>query len=183
MRVSVSISVVEGTCSRCGTENVPVIPFCIVVDDHGGDADPLCGGCLFYREGLRVDVTMQDLAPGPASRRKGLRKARKVSQQQERDIAEELRGRTQPGSGNQRGAKGDVRVHGKLRVEAKFTTAGSYSLHLDDLYKIAGECGVGEKPVLVIDYRESGTSKLKDRFAVVHFQDLKDLLHAPDQHR
>lgn len=126
---------------------------------------------------------MQELSPGPAPRRKTLRKNKRRSQQQERDIAEDLGGRTQPGSGNQPGAKGDVRLKGQWRIEAKFTFAKSYSLTLDDLYKIAGECGDLEKPAFVIDFLEPGTSKLKDRFAVLHFHDLKELLNGTSQHR
>jgi hypothetical protein len=112
-----------------------------------------------------------------------LQKAKKSSRQQEVDIAAELAGRTMPGSGNQRGSKGDVRVKGSMRIEAKLTTAGSYSMQLADLYKIAGECAAGEKPVLVIDYLDPGTRKLRDRFAVVHFVDFKELLDAANKHR
>lgn len=183
MRVSLSVSAREGTCSKCGAGPILIIPFVVITENATGEAEGLCQGCLFDQDGLRVDIPMQELDRGPLNRRKTLRKAKKTSQKQEQDIAEELGGRTQPGSGSQRGAKGDVRKKGELRVEAKFTTAESFSLKLDELYKIAGECGAGEKAVLVIDYLDPGTRRPKDRFAVVHFQDLKELLHAASQHR
>lgn len=183
MRVSLSVAPCEGTCSKCGAGPVPVIPFSLIIDDHAGDADALCAPCLFHENGVRVDVPMTPLVSGPPSRKKSLKKAKKTSLKQEVDIAEELGGRTQPGSGNQRGAKGDVRKKGELRIEAKFTSAGSYSLKLDDLQKIAGECGLGEKPVFVIDFLEQGTRRLTDRFAVLTFHDLKELLNASGQHR
>jgi hypothetical protein len=133
---------------------------------------------------------MENLAPGPAPRRKSLKKAKKASQRLELDVAIELSEvygegsvRTQPGSGNQRGAKGDLRMKGGLRVEEKHTQAESFSLKLDELYKIAGEAGAGEMPLFVIDFVEQGTRKLKDRFAVLHFHDLKGLLHVAREHR
>lgn len=183
MRVSLSLAPHLGTCDKCGaggpgTAQVLVLPFTLVVDTHTGDADALCADCLFNLNGLRVDVPMADLSP-KHNHRKGLRKSKRSSVLQEREVAEELGGRTQPGSGNQPGAKGDIRKKGELRVEAKSTTASSFRLELDDLYKIAGETTLGEKAVLVIDYLEPGTRKLKDRFAVIHFQDLKELLKCP----
>jgi hypothetical protein len=182
MRVSLSVSAYQGTCSKC-TEYAPVIPFMIVVDDHAGTAEPLCQKCLFDIEGCASVIPMEPLAPGPAPRRKALKKNRRLSLAQEREVCEELGARTQPGSGNQSGAKGDGRKKGELRIEAKFTTANSFPLQLEDLAKIAGECGPGEKPVLVIDYQEPGTRRLRDRFGVIHFHDLKELLDDASQHR
>jgi hypothetical protein len=118
---------------------------------------------------------MESLAPGPAGRRKGLRKAKQVSLRQERDIAEEFGARMQPGSGNQPGKKGDHRKKGELRIEAKYTEAQSYRLELDTLYKIAGEAAHGELPLLLIDFLEPGTRRLRDRFAVIHSNDFQEL--------
>lgn len=183
MRLSLSVAACEGTCSKCSAERVLVIPFVVIADDHEGEAEKLCKSCLFSLEGLKVDIPMQPLVAGPTPRRKALRKAKKTSLKQEQDIAEELGGRTQPGSGNQRGAKGDIRKKGELRVEAKYTTNESFSLKLDELYKIASECGTGERAVFVIDYLEPGTRGLRDRFAVIHFNDLKELLNGTRTHR
>jgi hypothetical protein len=180
MRLRLGVSPQEGTCSRCSTTG-PVVVFSAVADGFTGDAEPLCAPCLFTD--LSVEVPMQELSPGPAPRRKTLKKNRRLSQEQERDIADELGARTQPGSGNQPGAKGDVRKKGQLRIEAKFTTAASYTLKLEELDKIAGECGDGEKPVFVIDFLEPGTRRPKDRFAVLHFHDAKELLNGIGQHR
>lgn len=182
MRLSLSTEPSIGTCSKCGNDNAAVLTFSVVADGHSGDVAPLCSVCLF-EEGARSDVPMQELAPGPAPRRKALRHNKRISQQQERDIAEELGARVQPNSGAMSGAKGDVRKRGAFRLEAKFTRAESFALHLEDLEKIAGECAPSERPLLVIDFLEQGTSKLRDRFAVLHFQDTKELLNASGQHR
>jgi hypothetical protein len=183
MRLSLSTDTAEGTCSKCGAGPVLVLTFAVVTDAHSGAADALCQGCLFEDGGNRADVPMEELAPGRVSARKGFRQNKRLSQHQERDIAEELGARVQPASGAMPGAKGDLRKKGVFRLEAKFTKATSFSLRLEDLEKIAGECGNFEKPIVVIDFLEQGTSKLRDRYAVLNFQDMKELLNASGQHR
>jgi hypothetical protein len=121
---------------------------------------------------------MEPRKDGPAPRRKALRKGQRSSQKQELELAEELGGRRQPGSGNQNTAKGDVRTKGLVRVEAKLTTDDSYRLQLADFWKIDSEKGPREFPAMVIDFLERGTRKLRDRLAVIHFNDLKELLDA-----
>lgn len=177
MRVSLSLAPGDGDCSSCGDTGIPVLAFTIVTEGHAGDAEHLCAKCLFLPGGQRMAMDLEPLVTGPAPRKKALKANRKTSLAQERDIAEEFGGRTQPGSGNQAGAKGDVRLRGELRIEAKFTLYASYRLQLDDLYKVAGEATFGELPVLLIDFLEPGIRKLRDRFAVIHAADLKELLN------
>jgi hypothetical protein len=129
-----------------------------------------------------VNVELMPLVTGPAPRKKALKLNKETSRRQELDIQEEWGARMQPGSGNQAGAKGDHRKKGELRLEAKFTRADSYSLKLDDLYKVAGEATFGELPVMLIDFLDPGTRKLRDRFAVIHSNDLKEL-HAASKNR
>lgn len=181
MRLSLTVEAREGFCSKCERGPLPVIPFLFITELHSGDATPLCQSCLFNPDGLVAEVEMTELAPG--RRRPNFKKNKQRSLRQEVDIMEELGGRTQPGSGNQPGAKGDGRKKGELRVEAKFTEANSYSLKLDDLYKIAGEASFGEMPLFIIDYLEPGKRSLKDRFVVLHFNDLKGLLDAARNNR
>lgn len=82
---------------------------------------------------------------------------------------EKLGGRVQPASGSMPGNKGDGRVHGRFRVETKYTTRSSYRLDVRDLFKVAGECAEAEVPVLVLDFKETGSAKTIGRFAVVPF--------------
>jgi hypothetical protein len=182
MLVSLTFEPSRGTCSGCGI-TTKIITFGVLAEGQNGVIDPLCSICLFGSEGLVASVPMQPLAPGPASRRKGLQKARRRSLKQEVEVAEMFGARTQPGSGNQAGAKGDARKKGELRLEMKYTTGDSYSLRLDDLQKIAGEAGIGERPIMVLDYLEQGSRKLRDRFAILNAADLKELLDAPRNNR
>jgi hypothetical protein len=176
-----SMAPANGICSKCGTA-ATVVMFTVIVEAHSGEAEPLCKTCLFDGQGLHVSPVMEPLAPGPAPRRKALRSAKRTSLRQELDIQEEYGARMQPGSGNQPGKKGDHRRKGELRLEAKYTEAESYRLQLDDLYKISGEAAHGELAVLLIDFLSPGTRKLRDRFAVIHDTDFKEL-HAARKNR
>lgn len=180
MRVSLSAEQVVGPCSRgCGYDS-PCVRFNVVGEGHSGDTELICLTCLL--SGARSDISMEPLVTGPAPRRKALRANQKTSLRQELDIEEEFGARRQPGSGNQAGAKGDHRRKGELRLEAKFTRDESYRLQLGDLYKLAGEAVGGELPVMVIDFLDPGTRKLRDRFTVIHSNDFKEL-HAASKNR
>ena len=174
MRLSLSLEAFPNrNCSRCGAKDVVTLSFTAITDEHTGDAPELCLRCAC--QGGTVDVPLTVLAKRP-SRRKAFKKAKKTSLKQEVEVCELLGARTQPGSGNQPGAKGDGRRKGELRIEAKFTKARSYSLKLEELDKLMGEAAQGELPVFVIDYLDPGTSKLRDRYAVLPFSDAQELI-------
>jgi hypothetical protein len=80
---------------------------------------------------------------------------KKTSKQQEERLAEDLGGRTVAGSGApMRSGGGDVRLQGKLRIEAKYTSKDSYSLHIDDLKKIEEQAiRAGEIPLFVVQFK------------------------------
>lgn len=174
MQLSLSL---EGTpnrdCSRCTAKDVITLSFTVVTDEHTGDAEELCLPCACT--GGKVTIPLTPLT-GKVSKRKAFKKIKKVSVDQEVEVCELLGARTQPGSGNQAGAKGDGRRRGDLRVEMKYTAANSYPLQVEELWKIQSETGQGELPVFVIDFKEQGTSKLRGRFAVLQFDDVVELL-------
>jgi len=99
------------------------------------------------------------------------RKVMRTSRKQERRVAEDIGGRTQPASGAMPHAKGDVRKLGRLRVEAKTTWAGSYRLTEEVLDKIAAHASYGEIPVVVVDFVDKKTNKVKRSVAVVPYED------------
>ncbi len=160
-----------------------IIVIALVVDGHAGEASPVCLTCLRLGGGLRSDIPMEELAPGPAPRKKALKKNKRMSVLQERDIQREFNAPMQPGSGNQPGKKGDNRRKGSLRIEGKATRAASFRLELADLEKIAGEATFGELPVLIIDFNNPGTSKLRNRFAILNATDFKELNAARQDRR
>ena len=172
----------EGTCSCCGTTTA-VVSFQVLLEGLEGAAAPICQRCLFGGEGISVDLDLYELAPERASRKRGLRDRKKHSRKQEEEIATLLGARRQPGSGAFAHAKGDVRKKGEFRLEAKFTESDSFSLKLEELQKIALECGPFEKPVFTIDFLEKGTRVLKERFAVLPFEDLQEKVNGPSKNR
>lgn len=176
MRISLITEPKDGLpCTVCGSAG-PVAIIHIITPSGSGTSDPLCGLC-FRSEENQIPVDIEEVEVEVAGKRKALKAQRKLSQRQELDIAEELGGRVQLASGALAGSKGDVRIKGAYRIEAKFTKAGSYSLKLEDLYKIMSECGAGEKPLFIIDFLDP-TGRTRDRFAVLHWEDLKEMTDA-----
>jgi hypothetical protein len=83
---------------------------------------------------------------------KGQGAAYKAAPAQEQRLADTHGGRRTRGSGSGM-EKGDVRVPGMVRIEAKSTQAKSYSLTLKDLAKIEGAaCNSGEVPMMQVDF-------------------------------
>lgn len=74
------------------------------------------------------------------------------SKKQEKSLASRLKGSLVPGSGSGL-VKGDVRVQGVIRVEAKATSYRSFSVTLDMIDKIeSAAASGGELPVIAIDF-------------------------------
>lgn len=168
-------------CSQCGGVEF-VISLNVFSDTSSDGPPPICAKCLCRPGGIEMKLALK--APDvEVTKHKTLRQQKKRSKEQEKEIAEELGAWTQPGSGNKAYAKGDVRKKGKFRVEAKYTGAESYSLQHQDIEKIMAECTGLEKGVLVVDFVDKITLRTKDRFAVIHFGDLKELLDGAGQHR
>jgi hypothetical protein len=78
--------------------------------------------------------------------------AQRRSLQQEKELAKRISGRTVKGSGRGN-EKGDVRVEGIVRIEAKTTTKSSFSVTSEMIQKIelASVCS-GECPAIVIEF-------------------------------
>lgn len=71
---------------------------------------------------------------------------------QEKRLAIQLGGKLTTGSGN-KDEKGDVRIKGVARIEAKCTTRGSFSVTKDMLRKIEDAAvSSGELPIIAIDF-------------------------------
>jgi len=176
--------VVRGCCSKCGCLAPCVRLDLFLSTAETGATDPLCYNCLNTGE-LNLGIVELKEVDGVVlpSKRPALRRQRRLSQKQEAEIADALGARVQPASGALPGSKGDGRRKDVLRFEAKFTQAQSFVVRLDELHKIASECHGRERPVLVLDFKEKDTGKLRDRFAVVRFEDVKEMFNASSHHR
>lgn len=115
-------------------------------------------------------------------RGKEAKKRIKRSRQMEEEVAEDLGGRAQPGSGNSLlpGYKGDVRQLGGWRVEHKYTDAlKQYIIKLLDLARITKiAMAANELPALIINFRAVGES-----FAVIPYSLFLEMANETDKHQ
>lgn len=84
------------------------------------------------------------------------------SRKQEKELATKLGGRrtSASGSGDE---KGDVRLKGIVRVEAKTTKHRSFSVTLDMIEQIEmAAVSAGEMPVIAIEFNDNRGKKIKE---------------------
>lgn len=159
------------TCSKCEAY-ARITKFHIFAGTGHSVSPAFCNECM--PDEIAFDVEQADMTPDKQAPGK---KTKRLSQKQERRIAEDIGGRTQPGSGNQAHAKGDVRKKGEFRVEAKFTKSKQFILKREELDKISGECAHKEKPVFQIDFRNSTTSKVEDSWVAIPYLDWLEMVN------
>lgn len=158
-------------CEKC--EDGLAYPITIRTDE-GESSGLLCAVCL----NLGVEVTF---FPQPVGTKKPTRpkRIRRLAKKQDQQVMGGLDGgRIQPASGSIPGYKSDGRVIGSHRIETKYTFAGSFSLKLTELTKIQGECWGQERPVIVIDFKEKRTGKLRSRWACIPHSDWEKYANA-----
>ena len=181
-----------GICVRCNAgQNTPlgthVISFKVETEKAIDICGPYCFTCMAIANPASPFqmVVMEDEEKAPEEESAGpSRKLRKRSRKQELDMAEELGGVAQRGSGSMSGAKGDVRLHGKYRIEAKLTQNKSYPLKLETLNKIESECSDFERPALVVEFIERSTHRRRACWAVIPYDDLAETIRdASTDHR
>lgn len=177
MRVSVIPERVYESCA-CGFAG-EVYRFTLSVGAGVETSSPICSICLDRQKEVTVDIVPPPPPPaGPPSRQ-----VQKASRRNEARVAKGIGGRVQPGSGNQPGAKGDVRKRGEFRIENKDSYSNQYILTTKTLDKIRGECAFREKPVLVLTFMEKGSHRPRDRWAIVPYNDWEEHANASSQHR
>jgi hypothetical protein len=97
------------------------------------------------------------------------------SRKQEKELATRLGGRKTAASGS-KAEKGDVRVRGVLRIEAKTTKHKSFSVTLDMIEQIEQAALVSDElPCIVIEFNDGAGKKVKE-IAVVPTYVLDDLV-------
>jgi hypothetical protein len=176
VQVKLVLEEVETHCEYCKT-----FTFCVRANLFTktaiAESKLVCLLCIKKNGGLEETLELEE-PDVEVNRKKTLKRQKKASRDQEIDIAEELGAKVQVNSGATVGSKGDVRKKGVVRVEAKFTSFSSYSLKLEELHKISGECEGKEKPVMVVDFQEPRTHRTLDRYAIVPFEDFKEMFDA-----
>ncbi len=127
---------------------------------------------------------MSDDSDGPRHRNPFAERAAKTanlsnshrrSRKQENSLAKTLGGRVTAGSGN-KDIKGDVRVKGVVRLEAKTTKNNSFSVTRDIINKIeTAAVNAGEMPVIVVEFHD-GFGKSLQSVAIVPMYALESLI-------
>jgi hypothetical protein len=122
-----------------------------------------------------VELPKED---NPIKRRQAQQRI-KDSRKLEAEVAKDMGGKTQAGSGGTRikGCKGDIRKMGQWLLEHKFTdSVKSWRLLLGDLAKIVSlATEAGEWPGLIIDFRTA-----REAFAIIPYALFLELVHASD---
>ena len=105
--------------------------------------------------GLPIDCPWckADLCKTGTVAKTGRSENQRRSRVQEKKAAARYGGRVQPASGAMADEKGDIRDHGRIRGECKFTRAKSFSLKLEELKKIESEAVGGELPLFEIEFQ------------------------------
>lgn len=92
----------------------------------------------------------------------GRSRSHRRSRDQEKELATRVGGKCTPGSGS-KSVKGDVRVKGVIRIEAKTTKNKSFSVTQDMLDKIEeAALAHGELPIIVVEFNDGNGRKLRE---------------------
>ena len=118
----------------------------------------------------------------PTVRQPVTKQMKRTSDRQELKIAKAVGGQKQKASGSMAHAKSDVRKHGVLRVEAKYTQARSYTVKLRDLEKIRSECVGREEPAFQITFMDNSNLHPIDEWVLIPFAVWRRW-HAPAKNR
>lgn len=148
----------QGKCDACACSGV--VSYEATIDGVKGTSMPVCMKCMLEKA---ITIIVRDPEYGPHDRKTLL----KISKNQEKDIAKSIGGITHGGSGNQKHYKGDVRLQGKTRIEAKFTMKQSYRVDLKDLHKIRSECTLGETPAFEVCFVDKMTKKPLEKWVMI----------------
>lgn len=110
-----------------------------------------------------------------AEKTKNLTNSHRRSKKQEASLAKTFGGRITAGSGN-KDVKGDVRVKGMVRVEAKTTKNKSFSVSAEMIDKIeTAAVNSGEMPVIVIEMTD-GFGRVLKSVAILPMYSLQTLI-------
>jgi hypothetical protein len=134
---------------------------------------PYCVDCILNR------VLHGILNPSreAAKRKPPSNKMRRQSRKQEREIMDGIGGRVQCASGAVAGYKSDGRLHNRVRMEAKFTYAKSFSIKRSDLDKIRGECEGRESPAFVVDFKDRASGRTQDRWVMIPHKEWERMIN------
>jgi len=166
----------RGVCEQCGKEDLVRKKNCIILPDGSHATGPaICNFCwestFWHEQEQKLELVVPDIQVRNESRR---RKKRATRQEHER--AQDVGGRRHKGSGALPWLKSDFSKKGVFRADGKTTEAKEFRLTRQDLDKIRSEAKWNEVPVIVIDFLDRGTHRTEDSWAVMPWDDFKELI-------
>mgnify|MGYP001820048078 CR=1 FL=1 len=175
-QVVAAMYVENNLCTRC--ERIEeVLRLELTIEGLQGTrtyTDEICSECLcreHHELSLTEQLRIKDVMELPTKARH--RETKRISRRRECQAAEDIGGRTVPGSGSGE-AKGDAR-NSSWMVEDKFTTGKSYQLRRDILSKAISQASkTGRKPVIRVGLAE-GTE-----LAISLWDDMKEVICEDD---
>lgn len=149
----------------------------VYITVHTESGPAVVGPLDLSRDACLTAIVAQPIAPpkktGPTPKQR-----RKASMQQEDEIAAQHEGgRRVRGSGSGK-TKGDARVLGKFRFEAKYTSSGTYPLKLSELAKIRSEATNQEIPGFVVEFKDE-TLRTLDSWTCIPSTHMEHLKYEP----
>lgn len=101
------------------------------------------------------------------------KRVKRASMAQEEEVASDMGGHRQRGSGAVAWKKSDGRVRGKYRIENKLKMVKSITITREELDKVRSECSPGEVPLFEVDFANRATLKIEDRWILVPYEEWK----------
>lgn len=104
------------------------------------------------------------------------KRIKRSTMKQEEQVARDLGGHRQRGSGSISGKKGDGWVRGKYKIEnKKKIRRKSITIKRMELDKIRAECAPGEQPLFQFEFANPGTLAVEDRWIMVPYEHWKQV--------
>lgn len=189
MRVQVVRETTAGYCSnkacRFNSIRTQANRFTVFVGETASTSDWFCWECYpLLNDRSDMQATFEIETPKVDRREAPSRRMKNTSRKREVQIAEEIGGRRQPGSGSTPFAKGDVRKKGEFRIEHKDCYGVEFKVHRRELLdKIRAECSRGEHPVVVVTFREKSTHENLEAWAIMPYETWLEKTDAAGKHR
>jgi len=137
-------------------------------DESTLDEFLLCDTC--QSDGYVIEFRYKPPSGSDLIRKRRIQRSEKM----EAELADDVGGKRQPGSGNQ-DAKADVRIMGRWRIEHKFTdNATEYKLRTSDLNAVIQHANsAGEWPAMIISF-----TRQKRKFAVLPYEVFRHMMES-----
>jgi hypothetical protein len=176
LNLTLMIELNKGMCTACGMMQQDTIEVC-VGHAESSDTHAICLGCLYERRLVEAPLMIEQ-PEAPKGRRPPTRNDRKLATSREVQLAQSIGGRRQPASGAMPHAKGDVRLHGRWRLDDKFTRSQQFTLTRGLISKARSECAFGEEMAITVGFLNKLTDRSEDEVVIIERRKFEEVVRA-----